>query len=142
MSKLTIGKLAKEAKVGVETVRFYERKGLIQRPKRNGSQFREYDPDNIRRIRFIKRTQEVGFTLKEVKDLLGLRVSSRATCGDVRKRTDKKLLEIERKISDLKEMKRSLKKLSDACFEKKTSTSNCPILECFEGECFEGGGKC
>lgn len=133
---MTIGKVAKESGVGVETVRFYERKGLIQKPKKSGGNaFRSYQPDDARKIRFIKRAQELGFTLREIKELLDLNASPRATCDDVRVRAEAKLEEIEAKIKDLKRMKQSLKALEDACNKSREAMACCRIMDCFEGGC-------
>jgi MerR family mercuric resistance operon transcriptional regulator len=127
----TIGKLAKASGVTVETVRFYEQKGLIQQPLTN-SGYRKYPVDDVVKIKFIKRTQELGFTLAEAKDLLELRVKVTAKCGQVRKKAESKLQEVEAKIKDLKRMKRSLAKMVSTCTNNEKSTSECPILECFE----------
>ena len=127
---ITIGKLAQLAEVGVETIRFYERKGLIKQPaKRRG--FRYYPPEFITRIKFIKRSQELGFTLKESQELLELRVRSQAKCEDVLVKTEAKIQEIDAKIRDLKNMKKYLKKLADCCVNREIPLSECPILECF-----------
>ncbi len=131
MYKFTIGKLAKESGVTVETVRFYEQKGLIKQPV-SKSGYRKYPYDDVLKIKFIKRTQELGFTLNEAKDLLELRVSSSAKCGQVKKKAELKLSEVEDKIKDLNKMKRSLKKMVGSCVNNERSTSECPILECFE----------
>lgn len=130
--EFTIGRLAKEAGVGVETVRFYERKGLIQRPRQTpGKAFRVYSEDDPVRIRFIKRAQDLGFTLKEIKELLVLNASPRATCAEVKKRAETKLNEVEMKIADLKKMKLSLKRLSKACDESKEAVACCQVMDCF-----------
>lgn len=129
---LSIGGLAKKAGVGVETIRFYERQGLIKKPAKRSSAPRKYNPQDVRQIRFIKRAQELGFTLKEVRDLLDLKVSAIATCAEVKKRAEAKLSEIDSKITDLKRMKRSLKDLSSHCSGGKAPTSDCPILDGFE----------
>lgn len=128
--KLTIGVLAKSAGVGVETVRFYERKGLIQQPEKVGG-FRYYSLDLVERIKFIKRSQELGFTLKEAQELLELKLKSKARCEDVLIKTESKIKEIEEKIKDLKNMKKSLIKLAGCCESKDISLSECPILDCF-----------
>jgi MerR family mercuric resistance operon transcriptional regulator len=131
MTGFTIGKLARASGVGVETVRFYQRKGLITRPPaREG--YRIYAEDDARRIRFIKRAQELGFTLKHIKGLLELNAAPRSTCADVKRHTDAKLKEVEQKIRDLRKMKRSLGTLSDACGESRKAVANCRILNCFE----------
>ncbi|WP_456431876.1 MerR family transcriptional regulator [Thermosulfuriphilus sp.] len=101
MRRLTIGKVAKLAGVGVETIRFYERKGLISRPPRGISGYREYSLETISRIRFIKRAQAVGFSLKEIKELLELREAPETNCQDIRQRTWSKIQEIEEKIARL-----------------------------------------
>lgn len=131
MKELTIGKLARAAGVGVETVRFYERRGLIKRPTVKEG-FRKYSEEDAKRIRFIKRAQDLGFTLKEIKGLLELNSNPRSTCLDVRKQTDAKIKEVEEKIQDLKKMKKSLETLSKACGESKKAMIHCEILNCFE----------
>jgi len=136
MNRFTIGKLARASGVGVETVRFYERKGLITRPTaREG--YRIYSEDDARRIRFIKRAQELGFTLREITGLFELHGDSRVvSCGSVKRHTDAKLKEVEQKMRDLQKMKRSLKKLSEACGDGKEAVARCRISDCFEpGNC-------
>ncbi|MFT6632757.1 MAG: MerR family mercuric resistance operon transcriptional regulator [Bacteriovoracaceae bacterium] len=128
--KLTIGKLAQASGVGIETIRFYERKELIRQPKKQSS-FRFYPPDLIERIKFIKRAQELGFTLKEVKELLDLKIKNQAKCSDVLDKTNKKILEINEKIKDLKKMKKSLDGLAKCCRADDMPLSECPILEHF-----------
>ena len=127
---LTIGKLAKAANVNIETIRFYERKQLIKQPAKNGA-FRTYSEDYIKRIVFIKRAQELGFTLKETKGLLDLKIRNKAKCSDVLDKTESKINEIDNKINDLKKMKKSLKKLATCCVDKDQPLSDCPILDCF-----------
>src|SRR5574342_138792 len=105
MKTLSVGQLAKEAHVNIETVRYYERRGLLPEPKRRESGYREYSPEEVFRIRFIKRAQELGFTLKEISELLGLRVDSKTTCAKVKKQADAKISDIEEKIRLLKKMK-------------------------------------
>lgn len=137
MMRFTIGKLARASGVGVETVRFYERKGLIKRPPAQEG-YRTYAEEDARRIRFIKRAQELGFTLREIKGLLELNANPRATCADVKRHTDAKMNEIEKKIRDLRKMKRMLTRLSDACGDGKRAVAQCRIPDC----CFEPDGKC
>lgn len=136
MKQLTIGKLARASGVGVETVRFYERKGLINRPATKAG-FRKYAEEDAMRIRFIKRAQDLGFTLREIKGLFDLNANPGAVCSDVRVQADAKLKEIGAKIRDLKKMKKSLKDLSDACGGGKEALARCRILSCFEA-----GWKC
>lgn len=128
--KLTIGKLAKSAKVGVETIRFYERKGILQQPEK-AIGFRYYPQEYISRIKFVKRSQELGFTLQEAKELLDLTAESQSKCSDVLEKANHKIEEIEQKISDLKKMKKSLNKLSNCCEDTSISLQECPLLKCF-----------
>lgn len=128
--EMTIGSLATASDVNVETIRFYERKGILKQPKKLGG-FRYYSQDYVVRIRFIKRSQELGFTLAETNDLLNLKIKSQAKCGDVLSKTKEKIEEIERKISDLKKMKKSLEGLAHCCVDNEQALSDCPILECF-----------
>ena len=131
MESLTIGKVAKQAEVGVETIRFYEREGLIEEPPRRESGYRQYPSDTVDRVRFIKRAKELGFSLKEIKELLALRIAPGTTCDQIKKRADAKVGDIEDKIRSLQRMKRALKKLTVAC-SGKGSASECPILDALE----------
>lgn len=125
---LTIGQVSKQCEVGVETVRFYEREGLVAQPSRPESGFRQYSPDFVGRIRFIQRSKELGFSLREIKELLSLRVDSATACDAVKGRAEAKIADIEKKIGHLQEMKCALVKLTVACGGK-SSTSKCPTLE-------------
>jgi Hg(II)-responsive transcriptional regulator len=131
MEKLTIGKLAEMAGVGVETVRFYQRKELLREPKLTGS-FRTYNEEDAQRIFFIKRAQDLGFTLSEVKELLELNTKPRVTCGTVKEKTLLKITEIEAKIADLQRMKTSLEKLACACDASQDSIKQYKVQECFD----------
>lgn len=131
MDSITIGKVAKAAAVGIETVRFYEREGLIEKPPRRESGYRDYPADTVDRVRFIKRAKELGFSLKEIKDLMALRLAPGTTCGQIKKRAEDKIEDIEDKISSLQRMKRALGKLTAACGGK-GSVSQCPILDALE----------
>ncbi|MCZ6807978.1 MAG: MerR family DNA-binding protein [Deltaproteobacteria bacterium] len=130
---LTIGQVAKQAGVGVETIRFYERRGLIAEPKRRASGYRQYALDAVRRIRFIRRAKELGFTLEEISDLLSLRVDPNSTSSDVRKRARDKITDIEDKIARLERMRAALKRVASKC-KGRGPTSECPILEELERE--------
>ena len=127
----TIGKLAEKAAVGVETVRFYQRKGLLKTPTKTGA-FRKYPLTDIARIRFIKRAQELGFTLKEVKELMDLDRNSGRTCRTVAEKAVGKIAEIECKIADLQKMKGSLEELTRSC---KKSSAGLKVSDCFAGNC-------
>ncbi|MBI1194844.1 MAG: MerR family DNA-binding protein [Gammaproteobacteria bacterium] len=133
MNSITIGKVARQAGVGVETIRFYERRGLIDEPHRGQSGYRHYSPEIIPRIHFIRRAKELGFTLEEIKELLSLRTSSTAQCMDVRMRAKAKIVEIEEKIALLQRMRTTLGELVVACKSNK-KTEPCPILGAIEKE--------
>jgi len=126
MRKLTIGNLAKQANVNVQTIRYYERRRLLPEPKRTAAGYRVYSTDAIQRINFVKSAQGLGFSLKEIGELIGLRLRRSATCADVRKRAEAKIAEIESKIENLQAMRKSLLELTDAC--SGGPVSNCSIL--------------
>lgn len=125
---LTIGELAAAAEVGRETVRFYERRGLIDEPPRSPAGYRRYSPDTVQRLRFIRRAQELGFTLAEITDLLDLRVDEVSTCGTVEVRAREKIEQVEEKIADLERIADALRRLVDKC-QAREPTSDCPMLE-------------
>jgi len=131
MKPLTIGQLAKQAQVNVETIRYYERRGLLPEPPRRWSGYREYSQADVAHLRFIKRAKELGFSLSEISELLSLRVDPDTTCDDVQQRTEIKIADIEAKIQTLERMKKALKKLVAAC-SGRGPTSACPILEALE----------
>lgn len=131
MKPLTIGKLARAAGVGVETVRFYEREGLIEQPPRRASGYRQYDPQTVRRLRFIRHAKDLGFTLREIRELLELRVEPDCHCDDVLTLTQAKIADIEQRIEALQRMKQTLSKLATACRHRKR-TDACPILEAID----------
>ena len=129
----TIGEVAKRSGIGIETVRFYERKGLIAEPPRTDSGYRQYPKEVVGRIQFIKRAKELGFALKEISGLLSLRVDPNTTCADVRKQTECKIADVEEKIRVLQTIKTALDKLAASC-SGRGPTSECPILEALESQ--------
>lgn len=131
MARLTIGRAAERAGVKVDTLLYYERQGVIAEPERNGSNYRIYAEDTVRRVRFVKRAQELGFSLTEVKDLLELRVSGGASCGDVRDQALAKVSELDEKIRSLRAMRRALTKLAKAC-SGQGPVDECPILDALD----------
>lgn len=131
MSSITIGKVAKAAGIGVETVRFYERQGLIPEPPRSGSGYRLYSGDTIRRLRFVKRAKTLGFTLSEIRELLSLSVTPGAGCSDVRDQARAKIEDIEDRVTQLLAMKMALEGLVDQC-SGVGPTTECPILAALE----------
>jgi len=128
---MTIGELAAASGVGVETIRFYERKKLITRPGRPLSGFRHYDEDATRRIRFVRRAQELGFSLAEIKQLLELRLDPARGCAEVKSEAELKLAHIDGKIASLHAMRAALVEITLACTGE-GPTSACPILDAIE----------
>jgi len=130
IQQLTIGQLAKKCAINIETIRFYERKGIIIQPQKiNG--FRKYAQHYIDRIKFIKRSQELGFTLSEAKELLDLSLKDHTKCGHILEKTQKKISEIQLKIHDLTKIKIALTQLENCCSDKNIPISDCPILDNF-----------
>lgn len=125
---ITIGKVASGAGVNVQTVRYYERRGLLPKAPRTASGYRTYDTDVVARLRFIKRAQDLGFSLEEITELLELRVEHGAACTAVEAKAKDKIAMVERKIDELQRMKSVLTELSRAC-EQRELTGDCPILE-------------
>jgi len=127
VQKLTIGALGKLADVGIDTVRFYERRGLLPAPNRTTSGYRLYDKDTVARIHFIRRAKRLGFTLDEIKTLLRLQDQG-GTKAEVRDLTKHKLAEIDMRINDLERMRTVLQELARSCSGKGNADS-CPIIE-------------
>jgi MerR family transcriptional regulator, copper efflux regulator len=119
-------------------VRFYEREGLLEEPARKDSGYRQYTGDVVARLRFIRGAKELGFSLKEVKELLALRLDPATTCAEVKARAEAKVADIEAKIQALRRMKEALQKLTTAC-SGRGPTSECPILEALGPEGVDGG---
>jgi len=132
-AQLTIGQLARIAAVNVQTIRYYERLNLLDPSARRPSGYRLYGQEQERRLRFIKKAQALGFTLREIAELLTLRIASTACRGDVQKRAQVKLMQVESKVHDLRVLARALKKLIQTC-EAGQSTDRCPILMSLEKE--------
>ena len=129
---ITIGALAKAAEVGVETVRFYERKGIIcQPPKTNG--FRYYSSGDIKRIRLVKKLQGIGFKLEEVKAFLVLE-----TCSEnkrlIRQKSKEKIADINQQIADLRSAVKALEKFICSCGSDSNTSLECELLDCFDNE--------
>lgn len=130
MEKMTIGKLAKICGVGIETIRFYERKGLIPKPERKDSVFRQYGQKDVRRLHFILMAKKHGFTLNEIKHLLELGASPDASCEQVRREAEEKIHLIEQKIAELQSMKNALRRLAASC-QGAVPAGECPIIDAF-----------
>ncbi|MGH9464696.1 MAG: MerR family transcriptional regulator [Thermoanaerobaculia bacterium] len=136
MANLTIGQLAARGGVGVETVRFYERRGLLAPPLRRPSGYRMYGEEVVRRLRFIRRAQELGFSLAEIEELLALRGDSSELCQAAREQAAAKLADLDERIADLERMRKALAALAEAC--DAPVGAGCPILDALER--VDGGG--
>lgn len=131
MTSLTIGQVARQAAVGVETIRYYERLGLIAPPKRRPSGYRAFSAGAVRRLRFIRRAKDLGFSLKEVSELLELRFDSIGSCAEVRARAGQKITDIKARIDDLERIKGILEHLASSC-PGEGPTAACPILDALD----------
>lgn len=136
----TIGRLAKAVGVNVQTVRYYERLNLLRPTVRKPSGYRLYGPDEERRLRFIKNAQALGFTLHEIEELLDLRVSSTARCGDVQRKAEAKLKHVEDKVRDLQSLATALRRLIRTC-RAGQPTDRCPILTSLENKHMVSGSR-
>ena len=132
MAEMKISELAKRGGVTVETIRFYQRKGLIDRPVRPLSGFRTYSEESLARVRFIRSAKELGFSLKEIAELLSLRLHLNASCLAVKEQAQDKISDIERKMAVLGRMKAALSDLVESC-SGKGPMRKCPILDSLEG---------
>lgn len=130
---LKIGQVAERGGVNLQTVRYYEREGLLPVPPRLASGYRLFTEDTVRRVRFIKRAQELGFTLAEIRDLLTLRVDESRSSGEVRSIAEAKIADIDGKIRALTAMKRALTHLTERC-SGHGPASECPILESIDSD--------
>lgn len=128
---LTTGEVANQAGVNLQTVRYYERRGLIPEPPRTGGGFRQYAPEAVGRIRLVKRAQELGFTLDEIEELLALRADEGADAVEVKRLAEAKAADIAAKIRDLERMKATLDALAAAC-SGEGSTGDCSILHALD----------
>jgi len=131
MAANTIGQVAQQAGVGVETVRFYQRRGLIEEPPTPEKGFRVYPNETIHRILFIRRAKELGFSLEEIGELLALRVHPGENCSAVKSYAESKIAAIDEKVSSLVQMRDQLERLTAAC-DSGNETSCCAILDALE----------
>jgi len=129
--RLSIGELSKRSNVGIETIRYYERLGVLSPVGRQVSGYRIYDLDSVRTLRFVKHAQELGFTLKDIKDLLQLKADKKPRCKDIQMRAKKHLQDVEQKVEHLSKIRSVLSDLIHQCQKRKTD-DRCPILDCFE----------
>ncbi|WP_306253287.1 helix-turn-helix domain-containing protein [Parvularcula sp. IMCC14364] len=123
---MQIGALSEQSGVNIETIRYYEKTGLVPQPPRSGGGRREFDEIHLKRLVFVRRARELGFSIDEVKQLIALQETPPA-CKDVYTLTEHHLADIRKKIRDLKQMERTLTGLANKC--ERGATPDCPIIE-------------
>ncbi len=133
MAHLTRGELARQSGINIETVRYYEQRGLLPKPPRSHSNYRLYPEAAVPRVRFIKRAQGLGFTLKEIHELLVLRTQKTADCADVLAVTQTKIEDIDAKVRELQGMRNALARVASTC-QGRGPLSECPILDALDPE--------
>ena len=129
---MRIGEVASRAGVNIETLRYYERRGLLPEPDREASGYRRYQDESVRVVRFIKRAQELGLSLADIEELLRLADGGPASCREVRELAAAKIAEVERRIESLEAMRRSLVALVKTCHRRAPSSRECPLIESIE----------
>lgn len=129
---ITIGAVARQAGVGIDTIRYYEREGLLPQPPRRASGYRDYSRDSVERLRFIRRAKDLGFTLAEIRELLALSTDRARGVKSVKQRAESRLAEVEQRIRELRRVKRGLKVLIEAC-PGRGALEHCPILRALGG---------
>jgi len=127
MKSMKIGEVSKLSGTRIETIRFYEKEGLLLEPERRPSGYRQYDASTVERLEYIRQSKELGFTLAEIRELLELSFVSQSCCDHIRQRADAKIADIESKIRTLQQMKRSLGKIVAQC-RNKNSADSCPLV--------------
>ncbi len=133
MSAMRIGQLAKHCNISTETLRYYENAGLLPKPGRQANGYRDYPENTIQRIQFIKHAKAVGFTLREIQDLLSIHVEKdRHTCKEVKNLTRQKLKEIDRKLAQLQSIRHALSIIHERCCGGSEPASQCSILTALE----------
>ncbi len=130
---MRIGQVAKSAGITVEAIRFYEKEGLIEVPSRTSSGYRNYSADQTQIISFIKKAKELGFSLKEIKEILELRYTPGTTCGDIKQKAEQKVAIINERIDLLRQVRNSLNSLIKSCTAE-SPVSMCPIIELLSEE--------
>lgn len=138
---LTIGKVAEKSQVTADSIRYYEREGLVRPARKSDSGYRLYTEEAIRRIAFIKQAQECGFSLAEIRELLELRSTDKACCDDIYRVSVQKKLQLEHKIKALTTMSQALTRLIDMCSHDRKSLDECPILGALEAGVAKQPGK-
>lgn len=138
---LTIGKIARNAQVSADAIRYYEREGLILPARKSEAGYRLYTDEAVRRLGFIKHAQECGFSLAEIRELLELRGTDQACCDDIYRVAVQRKLQLEHKIKALKAMSAALTRLIDMCSRDRKSLDECPILGALEAGMAKRNGK-
>ncbi len=133
MNTMTIGRLAKESGIGIETIRYYERLGVLKPVARKESGYRLFDGDSLKVLNFLKQAQSLGFSLAEIKSLLKLKADKKSRCHEVKVKAELHLKEVDEKIERLTRIKTVLTGLVKQCQDKHTD-DGCPILECLNSE--------
>lgn len=133
MPSLTIGAVAKRAGVPIDTIRYYEREGLLPEPLRRASGYRSYNETAVSRLRFIRRAKDLGFTLEEIRDLLALSADRHRGVKAVRQRAEQRLANIDARIAELTRIRQGLEQLIEAC-PGRGDPDQCPILRALVGE--------
>ena len=131
LKTFTIGQLAKAAGVNIQTVRFYEREGILKPQSRRESGYRIYNDESLKRLSFIRQAKDLGFSLEDIQSLLNLRVRSVERCSQVRARAEQKIKDVQQKIAHLKKLEKTLKKLVSDC-KNRVISDCCPIIEKME----------
>lgn len=133
MRLLSIGQVARHSGVSVETVRFYERQGLIEKPRRKESGYRQFPEAVIGRLRVLRRARELGFSLPEIREMFDLGAGGEVPCGEVRRRAEARIDEIDERVRDLEKMRLALEEVVRVC-EEKNPAGPCPFLEALEAQ--------
>lgn len=129
---MTIGELATKADVNVQTIRYYEREGLLPEAHRwPDSGYRDFDDEALLRLKFIRSAKELGFTLREIKELLDMRILPGDSCREVRTELERKIADIDQRLKQMRRMRRTLAKLAAACSTRQ-KTRGCPALWAIE----------
>ena len=132
---MRIGELSKYTGFQVETLRYYEKEGLLKPISRTPAGYRQYDEESLRQLRFIRQAKSVGFSLSEISELLTLRVErDQHSCGDVKKIAEQKIIQIDNKINELNRMRKALHQITDACCGGSEPATSCTILNALDSD--------
>jgi MerR family mercuric resistance operon transcriptional regulator len=132
MTMLKSGEISKQAGINVETLRYYEREGLLPEPERTEAGYRLYSKESVKRVQFIKRSQDLGFSLKEIKVLLTFRTNPMNTAADIKRVTQQKIDSIDKKIEALQAIRKTLSQLANCCPGGSEAVEDCPIIRCLD----------